>query len=208
MKSASYQVVDEKELLDTVFSFLVNQGLENASIRKICKGTGIVQGSLYYWFDDKDTIICEATEYGLKKLSGNLFDYMMSGLTDIDKFFSECLDRISEYRSVICFIFQMASSPKYGERTRNHTKDFKRLCVKYTESLSLLIQSDTEILKPFVDMLMSALLNYAVWDDKEIAKIKVDYIYKSLKALSYKTTEQQNSKRASQKINQGCELQI
>ncbi|UKI35277.1 MAG: hypothetical protein L6V93_13860 [Clostridiales bacterium] len=37
------------------------------TIRELSKGTGLVQGTLYYWFGDKTNIICESAEYGLKK---------------------------------------------------------------------------------------------------------------------------------------------
>ncbi len=122
MKAATYQSTDEKEVLDKVFSFLVKQGLENASIREICKGTGIVQGSLYYWFDDKTKIICEATEYGLKKVTDKIFEYVFSSIDDLPSFFESCLDHIDKYKNELRFIYQMVSSPKYGDKIRKDGK--------------------------------------------------------------------------------------
>ena len=127
MTVASYQKVDEKAVLENVFSFLVKQGLESASIREICKGTGIAQGSLYYWFDDKTTIICEATEYGLKKVTDEIFEYVFSSVDDLKGFFENCLDRISEYKEELRFIYQIVASPKYGERLRKDGKYFKSI---------------------------------------------------------------------------------
>lgn len=66
MRTAAYQV-DEKDILERIFSFFVNRGLENVTIRELSKGTGLVQGTLYYWFGGKTNIICETAEYGLKK---------------------------------------------------------------------------------------------------------------------------------------------
>lgn len=87
MKAATYQKTDENYVLDKVFNFLVKQGLENASIREICQGTGIVQGSLHYCFSDKTNILCEATEYGLKKVTDEIFDYVFSSINDLPIFF-------------------------------------------------------------------------------------------------------------------------
>ena len=56
MKAATRQV-DEKAILDSIFTFFVNSGLENVSIRELTKGTRLAQGSLYYWFGDKTNMI-------------------------------------------------------------------------------------------------------------------------------------------------------
>ena len=61
MRQAKYNI-DRDAILEKTFNYLVKNGLENITIRELCKGTGIAQGSLYYWFDDKTNIICESTE--------------------------------------------------------------------------------------------------------------------------------------------------
>lgn len=131
MKAATYQSADPTEILDTVFTYLVKRGLESASIREICKGTGIVQGSLYYWFKDKTSIICEATEYGLKKVTDNIFEYVFASIDDLPDFFDHCLDHIAKYKNELRFIYQMVSSPKYGDKIRQDGKYFKSMYDKY-----------------------------------------------------------------------------
>ena len=59
MNTGTYQTTDKSELSEKVFPYLVKLGLENISIRELCKGTGIAQGSLYYWFNDK-TCVCKS----------------------------------------------------------------------------------------------------------------------------------------------------
>lgn len=120
LKASTYQTIDEKEILDKVFSFPVKQGLEGASIREICKGTGIVQGSLYYWFNDKATIICEATEYGLKKVSNEIFRYVFENISDMNALFSGVLDEISKYKKELRFIYTNGSKP--GIRRENEKR--------------------------------------------------------------------------------------
>lgn len=180
MKTAIYQTVDEKEVLDKVFSFLVRQGLENASIREICKGTGIAQGSLYYWFDDKTTIICEATEYGLKKITDKIFEYVFSSIDDLPNFFATCLDGISQYKEELRFIYQMVASPKYGDKLREDGKYFKLMYDKYAIKLAEHLNYDIQKVKPIVYLLVSSILDYAVWDDKENSQQEIDFIYSVL----------------------------
>ncbi len=189
MKAASYQKVDEKEVLDNVFSFLVKQGLESASIREICKGTGIAQGSLYYWFEDKTTIICEATEYGLKKVTDEIFEYVFSSIDDLESFFGSCLDRISQHKKELRFIYQMIASPKYGEQLRQDGKYFKSMYDKYALKLSEYLNYDIKKVKPIVYLLVSAILDYAVWDDKENSQTEIDFIASILPKVMDKADE-------------------
>ena len=65
MNTAAYQTTDKSELSARIFPYLVERGLENITIREVCRGTGIVQGTLYYWFKDKTGIVCEAAQYKL-----------------------------------------------------------------------------------------------------------------------------------------------
>lgn len=180
MKTAIYRTIDQNEVLDSVFSFLVKQGLESASIREICKGTGMAQGSLYYWFDDKTTIICEATEYGLKKVTDEIFAYVFSNISDLPNFFANCLERISRYKEDLRFIYQMVASPKYGERLRKDGKHFKSMYDKYSIELAKVLNYEPEKVKPIVYLIVSSILDYAVWDDKDNAQSELDFIYSIL----------------------------
>lgn len=180
MKAATYQTIDEEQLLNNVFSFLVTQGLENASIRELCRGTGIAQGSLYYWFPDKTSIICEATEYGLRKVTDEIFGYVISSINDLPNFFENCLDKIEEHKNELRFIYQMVASPKYGEQLRKDGKYFKHIYDKYAVKLADKLNYDLAKVKPIVYLLVSAILDYAVWDDRENAQTELDFIYSIL----------------------------
>lgn len=180
MKEAKYQTIDKDEVLEKVFSFLVKSGLENVSIRELCRGTGIVQGSLYYWFTDKTTIICEAAEWGLKKVTDEIFDYVFSAVSDIPSFFSSCIERISKYKNELRFIYQMAASPVYGEYIRSGGKYFKGMYDRYAERLSLMLDCELERLKPLVYLFISSICDYAIWSDDENTQIEIDFIYSVL----------------------------
>lgn len=182
MRTATYQV-DEKEILDRIFSFLVEHGLENISIRELCRGTDLVQGSLYYWFSDKATMICEASEYGLCKITDELFAYVFAGISDIRAFFDSCLVEIGKYRKELCFLYQIAASPIYGKSLREHRACFKAVYAQYTAELAELLKCDEERLRPLVYMFISAICDYAVWEDEESARLELELIYSALEKV-------------------------
>lgn len=177
MNVIEYQTTDKNELSERIFPYLVKRGLENITIRELCKGTGIVQGTLYYWFSDKTAIVCEATEWGLKTVTDRIFEYVFASLNDLRGFFSGCLDEVGKYKKELRFVYQLAASPVYGEKIRSAGKDFNFIYDKYTRRLSAQLDCDEQILKPFVYLFISAVLDYVIWDEKEKSQMLLEFIY-------------------------------
>ena len=180
MNTAAYQTTDKSEHSARIFPYLVERGLENITIREVCRGMGIVQGTLYYWFKDKTGIVCEAAQYGLKTVTDEIFEYVFASLNDLKGFFANCLDEISKYKKELRFIYQLAASPVYGEKIRKTGKDFNFIYDKYTHRLSLLLDCDEQTLKPLVYLFISAVLDYVIWDEKEKSQLELNFIYSAL----------------------------
>ena len=180
MNTAAYQTTDKSELSARIFPYLVERGLENITIREVCRGTGIVQGTLYYWFKDKTGIVCEAAQYGLKTVTDEIFEYVFASLNDLKGFFANCLDEISKYKKELRFIYQLAANPVYGEKIRKTGKDFNFIYDKYTHRLSKLLDCNEQLLKPLVYLFISAVLDYVIWDEKEKSQMQLDFIYSAL----------------------------
>ena len=180
MNTAAYQTTDKSELSARIFPYLVERGLENITIREVCRGTGIVQGTLYYWFKDKTGIVCEAAQYGLKTVTDEIFEYVFASLNDLKGFSANCLDEIRKYKKELRFIYQLAASPVYGEKIRKTGKDFNFIYDKYTHRLSLLLDCDEQTLKPLVYLFISAVLDYVIWDEKEKSQLELNFIYSAL----------------------------
>ena len=180
MNAAAYQTSDKNMFLEKVFPVLVEQGLENITIRELCKETRIVQGTLYYWFKDKTSIVCEAAQYGLKMVTDEIFEYVFASLSDLRSFFSNCLDEVSKYKKELRFVYQLAASPVYGEKIRATGKEFNLIYDKYTRRLSALLNCKEQTLKPLVYLFISAVLDYVIWDEKEKSQMQLELIYSVL----------------------------
>lgn len=180
MNTGTYQTTDKSELSERVFPYLVKLGLENISIRELCKGTGIAQGTLYYWFKTKTNIVCETTEWGLKKVTDEIFDYVFASLDDLRSFFSNCIDEISKYKKELCFVYQLAASPVYGEKMRADGKELNFIYDKYIHRLSERLNCDEQTLRPLVYLFISAVLNYVIWDEREKVQTQLEFIYSAL----------------------------
>ena len=168
----------ESEFLSRTLDYLVNNGLENISMRELCKTTGMSIGSLYYWFDNKDELIIYAAKYGLSKVSDSIFEFVSNNVHDIEHLLNSCLEEISKHRKYLRTIYQIATSPHYGSVLREHGKTLNSIYYDYGKRLSNTTERSTEDTISLVYIIMSVSLDYVIWDDMEKSKIMLNKLYK------------------------------
>ena len=167
----------EKEFLDPAFRYLVNNGLENTSIRDLCKVMNVSYGSIYYWFDGKDDVYISSVKYGIGKVAKNLFGFAFENMDKPEKFFGEFLETVDLYKAELKLITQVAASPVYGDRIREKADEFHKSYGKYIEDLATQLGCEAEELTPIIYMIISVLVDYVVWEDYEISRMQMKTLY-------------------------------
>ncbi len=171
----------KQEVLEGTFDYLIKNGLENASFGNICKHTGLSTGAITYHYAYKDDLICAAAEYGLKCISDRVFKNFYNDASDIDHFFDTCLNYIDEVKKELRFIYQVASSPVYGERMHNSNSRFRHAYDDYAKKLAEMSGGSFDDIKPIIYSFASTIVDYAIWQDREETQIQLRYFCKMLK---------------------------
>ncbi len=180
----------KQQILEGTFDFLIKNGLENASIREICKHTGYSRGGIGYYYDKKDDIICAAAEYGLKCISDKIFHNFCKDASDIDRFFDTCIDYIDGVKKELRFIYQVASSPVYGERMHNSNSRFRHAYDDYAKKLAEISGGSFDEIKPIIYAFAASVVDYAIWQDRDETQVQLNYLCKMLKMGMNKTCKQ------------------
>ena len=68
--------------MEACFQYLVDKGLENATVKNLCKEIGVLSGSIYYWFEGRDEMILNATFYELKNVTEDLFNFAFANTSN------------------------------------------------------------------------------------------------------------------------------
>ena len=174
------------EFLAASFGYLAKNGLETMSIRNLCKNTGISIGSVYYWFEGKEDLIASAAEYGLGVVLNDILTYAVDKTDNLDYCFDNFVDGVDKYSERIKFICQVVSSPLYGEKLRCKTSEHMHLYENYASVLSEKIGAPYEDVRAIVFLMASVVLDYSVWANKEVVKLQLDFIKKTVNAISNK----------------------
>ncbi len=185
-------MLDEKstkqKILEGTFDFLIKNGLENATIRDICEHIGYSRGAVTRYYEYKKDMICAAAEYGLRRISGKVFSNFYSDASDVDKFFYTCLIYIDEVKNELRFIYQVASSPVYGDIMHNSNSRFRNAYDDYARKLADMSGGSFEEIKPIIYSFAATIVDYAIWQDREETQVQLDYICKQLKKAMYQTS--------------------
>ena len=173
----------EKEFLEPSFHYLVKNGLENTSVRDLCKEMGISYGSIYYWFEGKDDIYISVVKYGISKVAGKLFSFAFETMQNPKLFFETFLDEIEKYKMELKLVFQVTTSPVYGARMREKAEEFKDVYEEYIVKLADMVGCSPTDMEPIIYVLISILVDFVIWEDREASELQLRFLFQAMSQL-------------------------
>ena len=174
----SYEMSDKrKAIIATTWDYLLKTGLGNASVGELCKETKLAQSSLYYWFENKDDIWIAAGKYGLSKVVDALFSFTLAHTDDVRKYFDTLLDEVEKYKYELRLAIQITTSPVFGERMREKSKDFRLLYERYAENIMGVFGCTHSQAEYFIYTIIASVIDYAIWDDGEKTQMLLENLY-------------------------------
>ena len=165
------------QIITATWNYLLKKGLADASIGELCRETNCAQSSLYYWFENKDDIWINAGKYGLSKVVEALFDFTVKNIGDARKYFDTLLDEVEKYKYELRLAVQITTSPVFGERMRDKSKDFNVLYENYGERFINLCGCSVEDVQVFIYSVIAFVVDYAIWDDREETQMLLENLY-------------------------------
>lgn len=164
-------------LITTTWDYLLKTGLANASIGDLCREAKLAQSSLYYWFENKDDIWISAGKYGLSKVVDALFAFTLKHTDEVRKYFDTLLDEVEKYKYELRLAIQITTSPMFGERMREKSKDFRALYEEYAEKIMGVFGCTHYQAEYFIYTIIASVIDYAIWDDGEKTQMLLENLY-------------------------------
>ena len=167
----------KKAIIQTTWDYLLKTGLGNASVGELCKETKLAQSSLYYWFENKEDIWIAAGKYGLSKVVDALFAFTLNHTDNVRKYFDTLLGEVEKYKYDLRLALQITTSPVFGERMREKSKDFRLLYEKYAEKIIAVFGCTHHQAEVFIYSIIAFVIDYAIWDDGEKTQMLLYNLY-------------------------------
>ena len=167
----------KKVIVATTWEYLLKTGLANASIGDLCREAKLAQSSLYYWFENKDDIWISAGKYGLSKVVDALFTFTLKHTDDVRRYFDTLLDEVEKYKYELRLALQITTSPVFGERMREKSKDFRLLYERYAEKIMGIFGCTHHQAEVFIYTIIASVIDYAIWDDGDKTQMLLENLY-------------------------------
>ena len=180
MREPSDREIQKEAVLKNCFDCLVETGMESITTRDFTRVTGLKPSSLYYWFDSKDEIIYDATNYGINYVVDSMFKYVMHNIDNIQKFSEEFPEFVQDYKAQLKTIIQVTTSRKYSARikeTFSYTEGLYDICA---EKIFSLLEIEYKEAKVLVDLFVSTAIDYVIWDKEDKFKEEIAFIFSFL----------------------------
>lgn len=165
MREPTERDVKKDIVLEKCFNCMAQKGIEGISVKDFSKSTGMSASSLYYWFKDKDEIVLDSVRWGLDKNVNAIFDYAFKHTDDLSELSKGIMNIAQEQKLEFRLIFQIATSPQYGEKIRQLADELDNLYLKYTEVLASKLNIDADELYPYVNLVVSVFIDCVIWED-------------------------------------------
>ncbi len=169
-----------KAIIAATWEYLLRTGLSGASIGDLCREEKLAQSSLYYWFENKDDIWISAGKYGLSKVVDALMAFTLDHIDSVRKYFDTLLDEVEKYKYELRLALQITTSPVFGARMREKSKDFRLFYEIYAEKIMGIFGCTHHQAEVFIYSIIACVVDYAIWDDGEKTQMLLENLYERI----------------------------
>ena len=181
--SDDYKELKRQELLEKCFDLFVQKGLENTSLNELVAFCKMHKVTFYNYISSKDEIVIESAKQYMEKVDRMFFKIFENPLPSLKEALQHGFEMIANDKNKFKIIYQIISSPKYGEKSRYELTQVYMKYMDYSEIFARIYNVDKTKFRPYFLLLVSTMHDYCMWGNEILAKEKLDYIYSAIDEL-------------------------
>ena len=171
-------------VLKQCFDYLIENGIDKTSIRDLQKVTGMSSSSIYYWFDNKYSLIVSAVEHGLEQVARDIFREAINCIDNFQAFVNRLPYIILDFKKQLRIVIQLSTSQQYRKALRDLSLTFSLFYDSFAEELAQKLKCNKIKVRALVYLVVSAVIHMVVFEDIEVAKMEFEFIGESFKEIS------------------------
>ena len=103
-----------------------------------------------------------------------LFTFTLNHTDNVQKYFDTLLDEVEKYKYELRLALQITTSPVFGKRMRDKSKDFRLLYETYANKLISIFNCTYLQAETFIYSIIAYVIDYAIWDDRDKTQMLLD----------------------------------
>lgn len=152
-------------IIEIAYKLFIKKGLEKTSVRDIANLAEMNLNTIYYYFRTKAEIVICCVEYGLERITKNLFDLTQYKRLDDNGFFTELLDYSLINKEQFCWCYQVITSPNYNWIMKDILFKTRKSFDKYILEIARKNNVEFERLKNLIGIMILIIKDYMISED-------------------------------------------
>lgn len=173
----------KQELLGKCFELFVKQGLENTSLNELVAYCNVHKSTMYSYLESKDEIVIECAKMHMLELDDMFYKAFLNPRQTLKEMLQHGFAMIASEKSKLRFVYQVISSPLYGEQAQKELSFIYMKYMDYSEIFAKIYSVDKDRFRPYFLLFVSTMHDYCMWGNEILAKEKLDYIYNAVDGL-------------------------
>lgn len=173
----------KQELLEKCFELFVKQGLENTSLNELAAYCNVHKSTMYTYLASKDEIVIECAKMHMLELDNMFYKEFLNPRKTLKDMLQHGFAMIASEKSKLRFVYQVISSPLYGEQAQKELSSIYMKYIDYSEIFAKIYNVDKVKFRPYFLLFISTMHDYCMWGNEILAKEKLDYIYNAIDIL-------------------------
>lgn len=184
--SDDYKELKRQELLEKCFDLFVQKGLENTSLNELVAFCKMHKVTFYNYISSKDEIVIESAKQYMEKVDRMFFKIFENPLPSLKEALQHGFEMIANDKNKFKIIYQIISSPKYGEKSRYELTQVYMKYMDYSKELARIYNVDHAEFRPYFLLYIATIHDFCLWENTEMVKEKLNCIYSKIDDLKYK----------------------
>ncbi len=183
MLSEEQKAQKRLNILQCCFELFVQQGLENTSVNDLAKYCKTYKAALYEYFPSKDEIVLESAQMYLMNLKDGFDKIISSNPENVAELFKSAYEMLVKEKCNLRFIYQVISSPKYGDESRTKLAKIYETYLNYSYVIAENYRMSHERFRPYFILFIATIHDFCLWENRSFSEEKLMFIYNGIKNL-------------------------
>lgn len=183
MPTEESRQVKKRQMLECCLELFVKKGLENTSLNDLTAYCNTYKAAFYNYFTSKDDIVIESAKLYMDQLKYKLQNILHKPPKTLCEALKMGFELFKEDKKFFRYIYQVISSPKYGENCRAQLTEIYTQYTDLSFALSEKYNLDPETIRPYYLLYVGTIHDYCLWENEKLVDEKLTYIYKRIEEI-------------------------
>lgn len=172
-------------IMEKCFDCYAEHGFGSVGIKGLAQACGISSGNLYFYFENLDDLVIQATEYCMSRVEDEFMALAPQNAAELEAYIDKVPYWTAEkHGKKYRLMYQIYTHPRYVEHGKRFFEGVNRRYTQYARQLEDRIGIPYDVTTPLIFILVRACVHYALFEDEYYLQTQLSLLKQMVRLLS------------------------